>query len=139
MNTILWLFLGFLLGLVFVRVVGKRTRDGRFLLGGGLVVGAWIYVPLALTSNADARWLIVEIIGAAIFTLMAWAGIRYSIWWLALGWGTHIIWDVGLHLVGSGAFISSWYPFLCMAFDLVAAAYISFFMSRQNRAIVPHK
>ncbi len=56
---------------------------------------------------------------------MAWAGVRYSVWWLVAGWGTHILWDVGLHLIGDGGeFIASWYPLLCMAFDLAAAIYI---------------
>lgn len=134
MNTFAWLLLGFVLGLIFVNIVRKRAQGGRLLLAGGIVVGAWVYIPLAITSKADIDWLIVEVMGAALFTAMAWLGIHYSVWWLVAGWATHVFWDIGLHLLGGGAeFTSSWYPLLCLSFDLVAATYIAFFRSQQDR------
>jgi uncharacterized protein DUF6010 len=133
-NTIAWLLLGLMFGLIFVNIVRKRAQDGRLLLAGGIVVGAWIYVPLAITGNTDTRWLIVEVLGAALFTAMAWAGIRYSVWWLVAGWATHVLWDFGLHLSGQNTdFISAWYPLLCASFDSVVATYITFTMSQPDR------
>jgi len=139
MNIIAWLSIGFLLGLIFVNIAGRQAQNERFLLGMGIVVGAWIYVPLALVSKSDIRWLATEIMGAAIFTAVAWAGLRYSIWWLVVGWATHIAWDAGLHLIGKGnEFTASWYPLLCIAFDLVVAIYILLFARQENRAIDAH-
>lgn len=136
LNTIAWLLLGFLLGLAFVHVAGRQAQNGRLLLAIGIVVGAWIYVALAIAGKSDIRWLTTEIMGAAIFTAIAWAGIRYSIWWLVAGWATHVVWDVGLHLIGDGSeFTGSWYPLLCVAFDLVVAIYILYLIKQEKRGV----
>ena len=136
MKTIFWLFTGFLLGFVFVSIAGRRTKGGRTLMAIGIVVGAWFYIPLAFTGNADLNGLLMEVVGAALFTAMAWTGVRYSVWWLIAGWGTHILWDVGLHLIGHGnEFIDSWYPLFCMMFDLVVAIYLLFFMKQEKRSV----
>ena len=38
----------------------------------------------------------------------------------------HAAWDVGLHLLGGGtAFAPTWYPLLCLSFDLLVAGYIT--------------
>ena len=84
MNKMIWLPLGALFGLIFVSIAHRRTRDERFLLASGIVIGAWIYVPLAMAGNANTMWLIAEVLVASFFTVIAWAGTRYSIWWLAL-------------------------------------------------------
>jgi hypothetical protein len=143
LNTIAWLLLGFLLGLAFVHVAGRQAQNGRLLLAMGIVVGAWIYVPLAIAGKADIRWFIVEIFGAALYSSMAWAGIRYSVWWLVAGWATHMLWDIGLHQIGEGRrFTGPWYPLLCVAFDLVVAIYILYLIKQEKRGTgvqFPHR
>ena len=135
MNPITFLFLGFLFGLAFINIAGKRPRGGASLLANGLVVAALIYVPFALMGCAGTMWLIVEVIAVVLFGAMAWAGIQYSFGWLALGWAAHSLWDFGLHIVGDGArFTAAWYPLMCITFDLVVAAYILLFMKRQAHA-----
>ena len=43
---------------------------------------------------------------------------------LAIGWAAHVLWDVGWHFGESVAFVPSFYPPVCIGFDLVVAIYI---------------
>ena len=44
---------------------------------------------------------------------------------MALGWSMHVIWDVGLHLMGPGHHVApEWYAVACLSFGLVVAGYI---------------
>jgi len=118
------ILLGAVLGALFVLVARRRGRTGETrLLALGLVVAALIYVGLAL-ARADHRGLALEAAGLGIFGLIAWLGARASLWWLVLGWGAHVGWDVGLHLDRSQASVAAWYPLLCIGFDLVIAGYL---------------
>jgi hypothetical protein len=117
--------LGAVLGGLLVLVAHRFKRAGEIqLLALGLVVAAFIYVVLALAAGADRRWLALESAGLAVFGALAWLGLRVSPWWLALGWVAHVGWDVGLHLDRTQAFVTAWYPLLCVGFDLVVAGFL---------------
>lgn len=61
-----------------------------------------------------------------IYGALAGLGLRYSTWWLAIGWAMHSAWDAGLHLIGGGAaFTPEWYAVGCVSFDLLVAGYIA--------------
>ncbi|MGH8630747.1 MAG: DUF6010 family protein, partial [Burkholderiales bacterium] len=103
-----------------------RAQGHAFtVFAAGLVVAALLYVGFALAGGAQPRSLLLEFAGAVAFALLAWLGLRRSPLWLALGWGAHVGWDLGLH-VGSAApaFVPAWYPVVCTSFDLLVAAYI---------------
>ena len=53
------------------------------------------------------------------------AGVRRWPLLLALGWTGHIAWDLVLHHAGGPAFAPSWYPPLCVGFDLFLGGYIA--------------
>ncbi len=117
--------LGAVLGALFVLLARQRKRRGELhLLALGLVVAALIYVALALAGGADSRWLALEAAGLALFAVLAWLGLRASLWWLAVGWLGHVAWDVGLHLDQYQVFVPPWYPLLCVGFDLVVAGFL---------------
>ncbi len=98
-----------------------ETARAHRIYAIGLVVAAVVYVAFALAGRADARWIAFEVAGVALYGLVAWLGWR-SPAVLALGWATHTIWDLALHLAGSGgAFTPDWYPWLCLGFDLAIA------------------
>jgi hypothetical protein len=118
------ILLGAVLGSLFALAARSRTRTGEVrLLALGLVVAALIYVGLALL-DADRRWLALEAVGLGVFGLLAWVGVRTSLWWLVLGWLAHVGWDVGLHLDRPQAFVAAWYPLTCVGFDLVVAGFL---------------
>lgn len=118
------ILLGAVLGGLFVLVARRRTSTGETrLLAFGLTLAALIYVVFAL-PRGDWRWLGLEVAGLGVFGLVAWLGVRASLWWLALGWMAHIGWDVGLHLERTQAVVGPWYPLLCVGFDLIVAGYL---------------
>jgi hypothetical protein len=113
---------GAVLGGLFVLVAHRRQRQGEIrLLALGLVVAALIYIVLALAAGAGRGWVALETTGVALFGVLAWLGLRTSLWWLALGWAAHVGWDVGLHLDQAQTFVPAWYPLLCVGFDLVVS------------------
>jgi hypothetical protein len=118
------ILLGAVLGGLFVLAARRCTSTGETrLLAFGLLIAAFIYVVLAL-PGADWRWLGLEAAGLGVFGLLAWLGVRASLWWLALGWVAHVGWDVGLHLERTQAVVAPWYPLGCVGFDLLVAGYL---------------
>jgi hypothetical protein len=119
---------------------GPYDRQERAALSsGGPLIAALIYVGFATASSAYVPWLVLETLGVGFYGALAWLGLRYSPWWLALGWATHPAWDVGLHLVGDGsAFTPAWYSVACVSFDLLVAVYLAAQVwKRPNTALNP--
>jgi hypothetical protein len=116
---------GAVLGVLFVLAARAWTRGtGRLVLVVGLLVTALIYVGFALAAEDRNRSLAVEAFGVLLFGLLAWLGLRRSLWWLSIGWLGHVAWDVGLHLDRTLAAVPAWYPLFCVGFDLVVAGYL---------------
>ena len=122
--TVYWLLLGLVLGgalIAFVRLVPRREQT---ILSIALVVAALDYAVFAF-FGAGTPWMLVELVGVAVFGAFAFLGIRRSPIWLATGWALHPVWDAGLHLNSNGAsFAAEWYVIACISFDLLVAAYI---------------
>ena len=125
MLTILYLGLGLGTGFLFlcyVKVYG-RNRERR-LFSSALLIAALIYVGFALLFG-NMRWLLIELLGVPAYFIFAFAAARFSVYWLALGWALHPLWDAPLHLMGSGtAVVPEWYAVACISFDLLLAVYI---------------
>ena len=115
--------LGAVLGALFVTFARARKAAELRVLALGLIVAALIYVGLALAGKGR-EWLMIELLGVALFGCLAWLGLRASRWLLAAGWGAHVAWDVGLHLDRAHAVVGAWYPLLCVGFDLVVAGFV---------------
>jgi hypothetical protein len=120
-----WLIFGLVLGsvlLVYARSYGVKRE--RKILAIALVIAAMIYVTFAIIWG-DGKWVLIEVLGVAIYGVFVWAAIRYSAYWLAVGWLLHPLWDVVLHLLGSGKLVApAWYAISCITFDILIAAYI---------------
>lgn len=125
MMTVFYLFIGFFLAAIFLSFVNRYDAETqRVVLAKALVVAAIIYIIFALVWG-DTRWLLIESIGVPVYGLFAWLSLRFSVYWLSLGWLLHPIWDVYLHLLGPGDHIApEWYAIACISFDLLVALYI---------------
>ena len=122
MIMVIELVVGIALAFAFVLWTRAQPDAGRRLYTIGLVVTALLYLAFALVGRADARSLGVEVAGVVVYCAAAWAGYRGSVGLLALGWAMHVVWDVGLHLQGTGAeYTPHWYPWGCASFDLIVA------------------
>ena len=104
-------------------VYARRSRHPRRLFAIGLPVAAAVYLIFA-GSAGMVRDLLVESIGVVLFAAIAWAGLRFSAWLLALGWVAHVGWDLLLHPIAGPSYAPWWYPVTCIGFDLVVAVAI---------------
>ena len=108
--------------IVAARQMGPK-RELR-LYAAGLFIAALIYVGF-VARDVTPHWLIIELAGLIVFTLIALAGLKISAWILAAGWVAHAAWDLLLHRLSNVAFVPDWYPLICLSFDLVLAIYIA--------------
>lgn len=115
--------LGAVLALVVALVVRSTStpRVERRLWALFLVIAAGIYVGFAVVAGAGLNQ---ELIGLAIWCVLAWLGDRWAAWILPFGWASHALWDVGLHGFGGSLQVPGWYVAACLGFDLVAAVYL---------------
>jgi len=98
----------------------------------GLVIAALIYVVFAIVGK-DMEWMGIEVLGVVLYGAFAWLAAKKSIFFLSLGWGLHVFWDLLLHSGGHPAFVPSWYPGVCLGFDLVIAGYfLWYFLDRRK-------
>lgn len=126
MTTILLLLVGLVLGRIFLAYAQSQGGAERYVLAWGLVVVAGIYIGFALIEFR-LLWALIELLGMVIYGMLAWLGFYRSVRWLVAGWAFHPLWDVGLHLVGTGnTFTPAWYVLPCISFDLFVAGSIAF-------------
>lgn len=132
------LAIGAAMGGLFI-VLARRVRPGGAaelpLSAAALILAALIYVGFALRAGSPGpAWLVLEVAGLALFSLLAWFGLRGSAWWLALGWGIHAcVWDFLLHLHQPSQFVPAWYPFWCGGLDLAVAALLAASVARAGK------
>lgn len=126
MVNFFWISLGLVAAILFVALIQIQPEQQSKILAVGLVIAAFIYVAFAMAGGANQSWLFIEIAGVGVYSLLAGLGVRYSDWWLMLGWMAHPIWDIGLHLLNNGAaFTPAWYAIACVSFDILIAVYIA--------------
>ncbi|GAA5315140.1 MAG: hypothetical protein AseanaTS_03440 [Candidatus Pelagadaptatus aseana] len=130
--------LWFVLGLLFVAPLLLFAQRLRFktmvkLMGRSLIIAALIYIGFALLWG-NTEWLVIEVMGVALYGLFYWLALRHSALWLSLGWLLHPLWDVMLHMLGPGAHVvPDWYAIACVSFDLAAALYIVYRIELEKR------
>ncbi|MBX2872398.1 MAG: hypothetical protein KTR30_09870 [Saprospiraceae bacterium] len=116
-------FVGFVAAVVGILAARRfyPNKDHAFWRTG-LVVAAVIYVVFSLVGG-NLQWILIELGGVMVYLTFAVLSKRYSLWFLALGWALHVLWDLVLH--GEGLdFVPAWYPAACLGFDIAIAAYV---------------
>lgn len=83
-----------------------------------LLVAALIYVGFAVFNGASTAWTLTELGGVLGYGLVAWIGAARFPPLVGVGWLLHVLWDVILHPGGHPGFVPSWYPPLCLGFDV---------------------
>ncbi len=129
----LQILLGALLALPLVLYARSRRGEDK-VYAQGLVVAALIYVVFVLAARAGAAALGTELVGVALFGIVAWQGVRRSPLWLAAGWAAHVGWDLLLHPLAGGGYAPVWYVRACIGFDLVVAAWIALRPEPESRS-----
>ena len=96
-----------------------------------LFIASAIYVVFALTTLNEI-WIAVEVVGLLLFLLFIWMAFHYSMWFVVMGWVTHIVWDVGVHPEEIAPYVPYWYAWICVGFDAVVAVYLAFMLTRHD-------
>ena len=100
-------------------VAFERGLLALFLAGMPVIyLARWLAFRL---ENSSPAWLAIELVGLAIFGLLAVLGLKRSPWFLAVGIAGHgIVWDVP-HL--TSAYMPSWYGIMCLIVDVGLGLY----------------
>jgi len=96
------------------RMPDYEVRSWAVFLGSA----ALIYLGFALFNGASNRWLAIELVGLAVYGLIAWNGVVRFSPLVGLGWLLHVLWDHLLHPRGAPGYVPEWYPALCVGFDV---------------------
>ena len=116
---------------IFATLVGF-DRDRAFY-PTVLIVIASIYELFAVIGGSDSA-LRAETLAFIGFASVAVIGFRTKLWLVALGLAAHGLFDFsrGDLIVNPG--VPAWWPMFCLAYDLVAAAYLGWLIARRANA-----
>ena len=89
-----------------------------------LIVIAALYLLFAVMGGSTHS-LMAEAIAALMFMTLAGLGFRKSPWFVAAGLALHGVFDFFHHAVIANPGVPVWWPGWCLAYDVVAAAYLA--------------
>jgi hypothetical protein len=89
-----------------------------------LIVIAALYLLFAVMAGSTES-LVAESIFALVFVAMAAVGFRKTPWLVVAGLALHGVFDFFHHAVIPNPGVPAWWPGWCLAYDVVAAAYLA--------------
>lgn len=120
---------------IAVAVVADRVgldRDRAFYPTVLIVVASY-YVLFAVMGGTDSA-LLLELIGMAVFLVVALAGFRFNLWLVAAALAGHGVFDFFHSSMVSNAGTPAWWPGFCGAYDVVAGACLAWMLWRGRAA-----
>ena len=129
----------YVIGIVIALVVTGGSTALRFdrervFYPAMMIVVASYYVLFA-AIGASAPVLIAESIVAGAFMLLAVIGFKSRLWVVVIALASHGVFDLGHHLVVDNPGVPQWWPGFCSAFDIGAAAYLAFLLTKNPRLV----
>jgi hypothetical protein len=104
-------------------------RDRAFYPTVMIVIASY-YVLFAISGGSPAA-ISIEIAVMALFAGAAIAGFRRSLWLVVAALAVHGIFDWQHARLISDPGVPPWWPQFCLAYDVVAAAYLAVRLTRQ--------
>ena len=100
-----------------------------------LIVIATLYLLFAAMAKSTGS-LVAEAIAALVFVAMAALGFRKTPWFVVAGLALHGVFDFFHDAVIANPGVPVWWPGWCLAYDVVAAAYLAalIFIRRTSHA-----
>ena len=132
--------IGYLVGAVLALAVGALAtlvgldRDRAFY-PTVLIVIASLYALFAVMAGSPQA-LAEESIAIAVFLAAAIVGFRRSLWVVVVGLAAHGVFDLLHSRLITNPGVPSWYAPFCISYDIVAAGYLAWRLSR--RRIIHH-
>ena len=112
---------------LFARVTGL-DRDRAFYPTVMIVIASYYALFAILGSSRDA--LVLDSLAGAAFLAAAVVGFRSSLWVVVVALAAHGIFDFVHPWIISNPGVPGWYPPFCLAFDVVAAAWLGWLLTR---------
>jgi len=136
--------MAYLIGLALALAVSvygttlRMDRDGAFYAFMLVVVGS--YYVLFAAMGGSGRVIVIESIIAGVFVVAASLGFRKSMWLVAVGLAAHGVMDFFFHgrLVANPG-MPAWWPAFCGAYDVAAAGYLAWRLTRNVGQIAPRQ
>jgi hypothetical protein len=82
--------------------------------------------------GGTAHALALESIGIAAFVVAAAFGFKRSLWVVVAALAAHGVYDFVHGQLFANPGVPPWWPAFCLAFDVVAAAYLAWLLSRSR-------
>ena len=126
--------MAYLIGLVLALAVSvyattlRLDRDRAFY-PVVLVVVASYYILFA-AMGGSGRTIIVESLIAGVFVVAASVGFRRSLWLVTAGLAAHGVQDFFHARLVTNPGVPAWWPAFCGAFDVAAAGYLAWRLTR---------
>ena len=124
------------IGLVLALLVGGATtlaglhRD-RALYPVVMIVIALYYVLFAVMGGS-AQVLLVESAVAAVFVGFAVAGFKSTLWLVVVALAAHGLFDFAHAHLYANAGVPAWWPSFCLAYDVMAAAFLAWLLAAKK-------
>jgi hypothetical protein len=139
----------YLIGIVLATLVAIGLGAGvgfdrdRSFAATVLIVVATYYVLFGVMGGSS-RALVLEIIVAGGFVVLAVLGFKKKVWLLPAGIAGHGVFDFFHHLLIENPGVPTWWPGFCMAFDVLFGGWLAWLMVRRSdrslgEASVPHR
>jgi hypothetical protein len=119
---------------VFARLVGF-DRDRVFYPTLVALVGTYYILFAAMGSSMHA--LAVESVVAGGFFVLAVVGFKRTLWIAVAGLVGHGVFDLFHHRIISNPGVPVWWPGFCMAFDVLAGAFLAVLLMRRSFIEIP--
>lgn len=107
---------------LFATVVGFDKERGFYPVV--LIVIAALYLLFAVMAGSMDS-LVAESIPALVFVTAAVLGFRKTPWFAVVGLALHGVFDFFHHAIIPNPGVPVWWPGWCLAYDVVAAAYLA--------------
>jgi hypothetical protein len=108
--------------IIFSALVGL-DRERSFYATALIVIAS--YYALFAVMGGSRQALIIEILAASVFCVLAALGFRRSLWLLAAGMVGHGLFDFARHGLIENAGVPPWWPGFCGAFDVVFGGWLA--------------
>ena len=127
------------IGIVLALIVGSVAtligldRDRAFYPVVTIVIAS--YYALFAVMGGSMQVVIVESVVAAAFLGVALAGFKSTLWLVVIGLAAHGVFDlIHPHLYANPG-VPVWWPSFCLAYDLVAAAYLAWLLGSKKARV----
>ena len=126
----------YLIGVVLALLIGLGAtrigldRDRAFYPSVMAVIAS--YYALFAVMGGSSQALTFEVIAIVAFLGASIAGFKRSLWLVVAALAAHGVFDLvhGQFIENPG--VPPWWPHFCLAFDVVAAAYLAWLLSRSK-------